>query len=137
MKRQRRWPGIVAGLLAPVVFAAGVLVFFTALNHLDSGRKTEGRTQLEQSLRRASAACYAAEGIYPPDLAYLEEHYGVQVDEDRYTVDYRAFASNLMPDITVLENEKCCEKNRFNTIWKDCWCCCCSACSPPAYCRCC
>lgn len=103
MKRQRRWPGIVAGLLAPVVFAAGVLVFFTALNHLDSGRKTEGRTQLEQSLRRASAACYAAEGIYPPDLAYLEEHYGVQVDEDRYTVDYRAFASNLMPDITVLE----------------------------------
>ena len=105
MKRQRRWPGIVAGLLAPVVFAAGVLVFFTALNHLDSGRKTEGRTQLEQSLRRASAACYAADGIYPPDLA-LEEHDGVQGDEERYTVDYRAFASNLMPDITVLENEK-------------------------------
>ena len=96
MKRQRRWPALVAGLLAPVVFAAGVLAFFTALNHLDSGRKTEGRTQLE----------HAAEGIYPPDLAYLEEHYGVQVDEDRYTVDYRAFASNLMPDITVLENEK-------------------------------
>ena len=101
MRRQRRWPALLAGLLAPVVFAAGVLVFFTALNHLDSGRKTEGRTQLEQSL-----ACYAAEGIYPPDLAYLEEHYGVQVDEERYTVDYRAFASNLMPDITVLENEK-------------------------------
>ena len=106
MRRQRRWPALLAGLLAPVVFAAGVLVFFTALNHLDSGRKTEGRTQLEQSLRRASAACYAAEGIYPPDLAYLEEHYGVQVDEERYTVDYRAFASNLMPDITVLENVK-------------------------------
>lgn len=106
MKRQRRWPALLAGVLAPVMFAVGVLAFFTALNHLDSGRQTEGRTQLEQSLRRASAACYAAEGIYPPDLAYLEEHYGVQVDEARYTVDYRVFASNLMPDITVLENEK-------------------------------
>ncbi|WP_295586495.1 hypothetical protein [uncultured Oscillibacter sp.] len=106
MRRTRRWPAMVAGLLAPVVLAAGMLVFFTALNHLESGRQAEGRDRLEQSLRQASAACYAAEGIYPPDLAYLEEHYGVQVDDKRYTVDYRVFASNLMPDITVLENEK-------------------------------
>ena len=48
-------------------------------------------------------ACYAAEGIYPPDLDYLEEHYGLQIDRDRYTVFYQIFASNLMPDITVLE----------------------------------
>ena len=49
-------------------------------------------------------ACYAAEGRYPPDLEYLKEHYGIQVDEGRYTVRYDAFAENLMPDITVLEN---------------------------------
>ena len=35
---------------------------------------------------------------------YLEEHYGIQVDRERYTVAYDVFASNLMPDITVLEN---------------------------------
>ena len=39
----------------------------------------------------------------PPDLAYLEEHYGVQIDEERFTVSYVVFGSNLMPDITVLE----------------------------------
>lgn len=50
-------------------------------------------------------ACYAAEGIYPPDLDYLKDHYGVQVDEERYTVFYSVFAENLMPDITVLENK--------------------------------
>ena len=50
-------------------------------------------------------ACYAAEGVYPPTLSYLEEHYGLQIDEERYTVHYSAFAENLMPDITVLENE--------------------------------
>ena len=37
-------------------------------------------------------------------LEYLEEHYGIQVDRDRYTVVYDAFASNLMPDVTVMEN---------------------------------
>lgn len=49
-------------------------------------------------------ACYAAEGVYPPDLEYLKEHYGLQVDENQYTVRYDVFAENLMPDITVLEN---------------------------------
>ena len=48
-------------------------------------------------------ACYAAEGVYPPDLAYLEEHYGVQINEKHFAVYYDAFASNMMPDITVLE----------------------------------
>ena len=40
--------------------------------------------------------------MYPPSLEYLKETYGVQVDEERYFVDYRYVASNLMPDITVL-----------------------------------
>ena len=38
-------------------------------------------------------------------IRYLEDHYGLQIDTDRYTVYYDVFASNLMPDITVLENE--------------------------------
>jgi len=53
----------------------------------------------------SAVACYAAEGIYPPTLEYLEEHYGIQVDREQYTVMYEIFASNLMPDVTVLENE--------------------------------
>ena len=42
------------------------------------------------------------EGRYPPSVQYLQEHYGVQIDEDRYYVFYDGFASNLMPDITVI-----------------------------------
>ena len=60
---------------------------------------------METALRRAAAACYAAEGIYPPTVAYLQEHYGVQIEEDRYLVFYDVFANNLMPDITVLERD--------------------------------
>lgn len=80
-----------------------LLVFLAALSDLDRAWDAAGTQQLEESLRRAAVACYAAEGIYPPDVDYLEEHYGLQIDRARYTVSYDIFGSNLMPDITVLE----------------------------------
>ena len=95
----------VRGVLLPVAAVAVLVCFTAALSNLDRGREAEDRRQLEDALRRACVACYAAEGIYPPDVAYLEEHYGLQVDEERYSVSYDIFAENLMPDITVLERE--------------------------------
>lgn len=80
-----------------------LLFFATSLNNLSSGRKSESQSQLEQAVRRACVACYAAEGAYPPSLDYLQTHYGVQVDPG-YIVRYMVVAENLMPDITVLEN---------------------------------
>ena len=94
---------LLGGLLVPVVAVAAVLWFATAVDSLDSGRAEEDLRQLEETLRQGCVACYAAEGVYPPDIDYLKEHYGLQVDEERYTVRYSAFAENLMPDITVLE----------------------------------
>lgn len=105
MKRKKN--GLVSllrGLLLPLAAVAAVLWFATAVDSLDSGRSEEDLRQLEETLRRSCVACYAAEGAYPPDVDYLKEHYGLQIDEQRYTVRYMAFAENLMPDITVLEN---------------------------------
>ncbi len=80
-----------------------ILFFLTSLSNLESGKALEDKAQLEEALRRAAVCCYANEGAYPPDLAYLVENYGVQIDNDRFTVHYELFASNLMPDITVLD----------------------------------
>ena len=86
-----------------VLILAVLLWFFTAVGNLSQGSAEEGRQQLETALRRAAVACYAAEGVYPPTMDYLTEHYGVQVEDEKYIVFYEIFASNLMPDITVLE----------------------------------
>lgn len=56
-----------------------------------------------QAIRKASIQCYALEGGYAPDVAYLISHYGLQVDLERYAVRYEAFASNIMPEIEVQE----------------------------------
>ena len=103
MRRERNpWLGLLRGLLLPAI-AAAVLVFFAAaLDSLSTGRDEEDLRQLEEALRRSCAACYAAEGVYPPNLEYLEDHYGIRVDEERYAVFYTAFADNLMPEITVV-----------------------------------
>lgn len=89
-------------ILGCMAVLAVLLWFFAAVANLSRCNKQEGREQLETALRRSAVACYAAEGIYPPTLEYLTEHYGVQIG-DEYIVFYEIFASNLMPDITVLE----------------------------------
>ncbi len=105
-RRKSAVASVLRGLLLPVGVAVVILFFAAALDSLDDGRQQEEMKRLEESLRRACVACYAEQGIYPPDLDYIKEHYGLQIDEKRYTVRYDAFAENLMPDITVLENAK-------------------------------
>jgi len=100
----RKKKGWLHWLLTAGTAALAVWALLAAVANLESGRTGEDRRQLEETLRRASVTCYATEGIYPPSLAYLEEHYGVQINTKYYTVYYDAFAENLMPDITVLEN---------------------------------
>lgn len=102
-KQKAPWGALLRALLLPAAIVAVLVLFSTALSGIDSGRESENRKQLEQALRRGCVACYAAEGIYPPDIDYLKTHYGVQVDEAQYVVFYTVFADNLMPDITVLE----------------------------------
>ena len=88
-----------------IVWIGVLLCFLLALGRLDAGRREEGAAQLENAVRRYAVSCYAQEGFYPPDLAYLTEHYALQYDESQYIIHYEAAASNLMPDITVVERQ--------------------------------
>lgn len=101
MKRKKRIMRCVKALLPVVGAALAALLFFSGLKDLDSGQSEQGVQQLEQALRRAAVSCYAAEGRYPPEIAYMQQYYGVQIDESRYLVHYQVFAENLMPEITV------------------------------------
>lgn len=108
MRRSKRNRGaaLAGGLIFPAAALGAVVCFAAAVNNLSAGRGGEDLRQLESVLRRSCAACYAAEGTYPESLEELEERYGLQIDRERFTVRYRAFGENLMPEITVLENER-------------------------------
>ena len=59
-----------------------------------------------EAVKRASVQCYAIEGRYPPSVEYLEEHYGISIDRKAYNVFYSGWASNIMPDITIIPVEE-------------------------------
>ena len=86
-----------------ILVLAAALFFLGAVSWLEENRRVEGKRQLETAVRRTAVSCYAAEGFYPPDVAYMQTHYGLQFDETSYIIRYERTASNWMPDITVLE----------------------------------
>ena len=96
---------VFSAFMTIALIVSVLLWFSSSVSNLNLDHQAENKQQLEQALTRAAVACYAAEGVYPPNVAYLEEHYGVQIDHTLYTVKYEVIASNLMPDITVLENQ--------------------------------
>lgn len=90
-------------LLLPTAFFALVLsVLYGGLGTLDQATRDQQLRSAEEAIRRAAVHCYAVEGQYPPNLQYLQDRYGIQVDSQRYIVHYQAVAGNLMPDILIL-----------------------------------
>ena len=87
---------LLAACLLPVVLSL-------AARGLGSRADEESLDLTAQAIRRAAVQCYALEGAYPASYEDLKERTGVAVDESRYAVFYEIFASNIMPEITVVE----------------------------------
>lgn len=100
-KRQRF--GARGLILSVLVFVLLLFLFATMLSQVQRQGETQEAILLRDALKSAAITCYAIEGRYPPSLGYIQEYYGVAVDEDRLIVNYDAFASNVMPYISVLQ----------------------------------
>lgn len=103
MKKKKDLPGIIIGILSVLLTVAVIVLLISAVGRVEEDSSRKGLEQVEKAIRRAVTACYAEEGMYPPSLSYLEENYGLQIDDTRYEVHYSVFAENLAPDITVIE----------------------------------
>ena len=102
VERKRKQTRSVFSYLISVLLIGGFLyLFLIGTQGIASKTKTEQLNVLDQAIRRATIQCYAIEGRYPPSVEYLEEHYGLSIDREKYHVFYDGWASNIMPDITV------------------------------------
>jgi len=96
--------GILRGAVAPLLFTVVVMAMIMfGLRQTEESSRSEGLRILEDSIRRAVVIAYAVEGRYPESIEYIEENYGIRIDWSKYYVHYSIFASNLLPDITVIE----------------------------------
>ena len=78
-------------------------VFGFAADRIRLSNESEQTTILEKAVTRTITQCYALEGSYPPDIAYLTTHYGLTYDPDQYLIDYQYIGSNLRPDVTIIK----------------------------------
>lgn len=80
-----------------------ILVVMAGMENFGETSSEDSVKLVEEAVRRAVVQCYAIEGSYPPDLAYLTRHYGLVLNEEAYFYHYEVLGANLMPQIGVYE----------------------------------
>ena len=98
--KKRRRTGWIRVLLAAVIFAVTVAVIYSRAT--DGEMKKESAERIRETVERSARQCYAVEGIYPPDLDYLTENYGLQINLRDYYVSYEIYGSNVAPVVKVV-----------------------------------
>ncbi len=101
-KKRARWP-YVAGILAALIIVIAILAARRASAPALAQTSADA---VQQAIARSALQCYVVEGVYPPSLDYLEQRYGLRINTADYYVTYDSFASNLPPDVRVIEKSK-------------------------------
>lgn len=105
-KNENRAGEVFCHLLDLALWLILLLAFWMALYQFQAYTRQEQKKSLIRALQKDIAQCYALEGMYPPSLDYLKKRYGLTYDESFFYVDYQPLASNLYPDVTVLEKSR-------------------------------
>ena len=100
VKKEKKSITTYAPVLVLVTVLALFIVFSNSMTNTNTAREKE---ILENAIDRSITQCYALEGTYPSDLAYLEENYGLIYNKEQFFVDYVYIGGNLRPSITIIE----------------------------------
>ncbi len=104
MKKNRSLLNILSQTIALPFIAIALILLLQSLSNYGEKNQQITKDNVVEIIEKYAIQCYASEGSYPPDLAYLVDHYGLILNEERFIYDYDIFASNVMPDIQVYDN---------------------------------
>ena len=78
------------------------ILFILQIQNITHLTKQQQRINLEKAISRDIIQCYALEGYYPPDLNYIEEHYGLTYNKSEIFIDYQIEGENIKPTFTII-----------------------------------
>ena len=101
-KRQNFILGLLGFIIPTLVIVLFVIIFYIGVTRISESTANKQEASLYTAIERDIVQCYSIEGMYPPSLEYLEEHYALVYDKNVFFVDYRPVASNIYPDVTII-----------------------------------
>ncbi len=90
-------------IVLAVATAVIVVAFVLFADNLKGQMSAQQLDTLETAIRKVVVHSYAVNGYYPQSFEEIEAEYGISYDKEAYVVRYSNFASNLLPEITVIE----------------------------------
>lgn len=94
------WVSVILGLLIIAVIAVFIA---SGIGRASDASDKEAIKLAEDAIRKAAVSIYALKGAYPATYEELKAQSGIAVDEEKYIIQYDIFASNIMPEVTVLD----------------------------------
>ena len=93
---------IVIIALVLILALAGIVTFLRPDDEVDE----EGLKAIKSAVMRSALQCYVVEGVYPSDLQYLIDNYGLTVNTEDYYITYDVFGENVPPNVIVTYRKK-------------------------------
>ena len=98
-KAEKNRPWLWYTLAAAVLI---VLIWLFIRSAGGSENRENAAAAIREAVETSARQCYVVEGVYPPDLRYLEENYGLQINTAEFYVVYDIYASNMPPTVKVV-----------------------------------
>ena len=91
--------------LPVLLLVLAIALLIVSANSLTESGSSREEEIVSSALERSITQCYALEGAYPPDLDYLQTHYGFTYNREHFFIDYQYIGGNLRPNITIIKKE--------------------------------
>ena len=86
-----------------LIFCAIICLFWYGFSNTIQANSAQQLNVTRTAIQKSIVNCYAVEGSYPPNIQFVEDHYGIKIDHSKYIVNYELIGSNVMPSVQVLE----------------------------------
>ena len=101
--RQRKFMTNLITIIAIIIFVIVVVAISLGMRASNKISESENLEIAEKAVRQSVMSCYAVDGVYPSSYEDLKSKCNIAINDNEYKVFYDIFASNIMPDISVIK----------------------------------
>lgn len=93
-------------IITTIIFLSLFISIIYSISQVQTVQNGQSYQELTDAISRSCVHAYANTGAYPENVEEIEKTYGIHIDRNKYIVHYEIFASNIMPEITVIAKKE-------------------------------